>query len=171
MKRNLIKYLEREHLIVEFLSYDEESGQLIWQKRPPYSRIIVGNRAGNRLRNGRSLVKLNGSLLYVHHIIWWLVYSKWPTDELDHANGDPTDNRISNLREADRFKNTQNSRYRGIAGLKGAYPLAHGDRWFSRITANGKSIYLGIFLTEKKAHFAYCVAAAKYHGEFACTGR
>ncbi|EHB7575351.1 HNH endonuclease, partial [Escherichia coli] len=35
--------------------------------------------------------------LYVHRIAWLMVYNDWPTDVIDHINGDRSDNRIANL--------------------------------------------------------------------------
>ncbi len=87
---------------------------------------------------------------------------------VDHINHNGLDNRRCNLRLATSSENMMNQRTlrETSSGLKGAYPIK--NRWTSKITVNGKRIYLGTFETAHDAHLAYCAAALKYHGEFAC---
>ena len=53
-----------------------------------------------RIKNGREFVKL-------HQLVWTLVYGTFPK-QIDHINGNPTDNRIENLREVSFSENDMN---------------------------------------------------------------
>ena len=91
--------------------------------------------------------------------------------EVDHINGDGLDNRRENLRLATHAENSRNLRMPSTnsSGLKGASWHKAAQKWRSRIIINGQDIHLGLFLTAEAAHAAYCVASAKYHGEFGKT--
>lgn len=103
-----------------------------------------------------------------HHIAWFLMKGRWPSEEIDHRNLDKSDNRWTNLRTATHAQNMTNvkSRSKRDGALKGAFPNGHG-KWISKIRADGKSKRLGLFLTAAEAHAAYVSAAAELHGEFA----
>lgn len=92
---------------------------------------------------------------------------------IDHINGDPLDNRRSNLRITDHKRNMWNRRvsYNSRSGYKGVYPNTgknSGARmpWTARITTNGKRTHIGIFKTAFEAHLAYIAAEEKARGEF-----
>lgn len=104
-----------------------------------------------------------------HRIAWLLVYGEWPTDQIDHINGDRKDNRISNLRLATNAQNAANSRRRAhnTSGFKGAFFHKRRNRWMAQIGVNGRQFHLGYFDTPEAAHAAYCEAAREHYGEFA----
>lgn len=87
---------------------------------------------------------------------------------VDHINQVVDDNRIENLRAADKYTNQQNSGPKqSISGLKGARFDKSRNRYLSDIRVFKKRIHLGTYKTAEEAHEAYKVAALKYHGEFA----
>jgi hypothetical protein len=93
------------------------------------------------------------------------VYGEWPTDLIDHANGDPSDNRLCNLREANRATNAANARRPrdNTSGFKGVSWAKSARKW--RATLAGK--HIGIYDTKEDAASAYARAAKELHGEFA----
>lgn len=90
---------------------------------------------------------------------------------VDHINRDRLDNRKENLRICTYSQNSCNksvtksnltSKYKGVTYVK---RLKH---WQVQISNNLKTMYVGVFKTEKEAALAYNKAALKFHGEFAC---
>ena len=57
---------------------------------------------GSYDKDGYLIIKVRASQYKAHRVVWLLNYGDWPKQELDHINRNRTDNRIENLREADR---------------------------------------------------------------------
>lgn len=89
--------------------------------------------------------------------------------EIDHVNGDGTDNRRQNLRVATHRQNMQNTSLRSdnTSGLKGAFWDKSTNRWMAAIGHDGRFINLGRYNTAEEAHEAYAAAARRLFGEFA----
>ncbi len=118
--------------------------------------------------NGYHVVTINKKTYYAHRIIFFMVYGRWP-EQIDHIDGDRSNNVLSNLREA---SNAQNNRNKGLrstnkTGFKGVSYNKINRNYNARITVNYKSIHLGCFDTPQAAHEAYKQAALKLHGDFA----
>lgn len=60
------------------------------------------NSNGSYDKDGYLIIKVKRKQFKAHRIVWLLNYGEFPNGELDHINRDRTDNRIENLREADR---------------------------------------------------------------------
>jgi hypothetical protein len=88
---------------------------------------------------------------------------------VDHINGDPLDNRKSNLRVCTAYENSLNRRVgvNNTSGYKGVHLHTKLKRWTARIGANGKRLHLGLFDTPEEAAKAYNLAAVQHHGKFA----
>lgn len=147
-----------------FLGYDAESGAMTWIRRPG-NRRRIGSAAGRRNRLGYLNIGLLGKPYQAHRIAWFLMTGEQPPDVIDHIDGDPTNNRWSNLRAATRALNNANRR-KTRAGLKGVALLPHG-RFQAQIKASGVNHYLGSFDTEEEAHQAYIAKAEELFGTFA----
>lgn len=106
----------------EYLKYEPESGFLYWAKSIG-ARAKVGNLAGSKNGEGYVQIKVQGRVYLAHRIAWLLTYGNWPIDEIDHINGDRSDNRIKNLRAVSRSMNQRNAQRRmdntsGIIGVR-----------------------------------------------------
>lgn len=133
-------------------------------------KIWKGSReVGSLDNNGYRRVCFNGKRPLAHRLAWFLYYGEWPTDQIDHINGNKDDNRISNLRLASDFQNMWNrgKPQNNTSGFKGVSWHKQRQKWIALIGVNGVLKYLGYFEDLEKAAAAYQTAAIKYHGEFA----
>ncbi len=148
--------------------YEPETGQFYWRVTNS-NRAKAGTIAGSINRHGHVIITINGGRYLAHRLVWLLIYGEWPSEEIDHKNGDPGDNRLENLRAATHAQNMRNCRNRSTntSGLKGVRWRPDKSKWVARIQHEGKDIHIGYFSTAEEAYAAYCSAAAQYHGEFA----
>lgn len=152
----------------QVLEYEPLTGNFKWLIATP--RAPIGAVAGVITNTGYRVMSVDAQKHLAHRLVWFYVHGKWPEHQIDHINGNRADNRLSNLREATPGQNAHNAKARSTnkSGLKGV--SLHRGRWHARIVVDYKMIILGYFPTKEAAHAAYCVAAKKYHGEFANNG-
>ena len=173
--------LTQEYLS-ECFCYHHDTGDLVWKMRPrEHFNTDSGQRIANNLHagviagvsnsRGYISIKVNGKLYRAHRLIWLLIHGAWPRDEIDHIDGNPSNNKLENLREATRLENTRNKRklrstacrYKGVTRTK-------SGKFYAQIGVDYKSIYSELFHTEEEAHAAYVEMADKYFGAFANYG-
>ncbi len=88
---------------------------------------------------------------------------------VDHINGDRTDNRRCNLRLCTNKENVRNARVasHNTTGYKGVSYNKRRKKYESRITVDGRQLFLGYFINPIEAALAYDRAALRYLGEYA----
>jgi hypothetical protein len=164
-------------LVRELLIYNPATGNLIWRKRDDgpawwntkYAGKIAGSIWTSRnCKTSYRRVRILGWDFKAHRVIWLYMTGKWPVD-IDHINGDGTNNRWTNLRETTRAQNRANSvasrnNKLGLRGVSFHKPTA---RFRSRIKVDGKNWHLGLFDTKEEARAAYLAAAVEAWGKFA----
>jgi hypothetical protein len=128
----------------EFLEYCPFSGQLTW--KIGRGRARAGDSAGCKA-NGYIQVRFLGKLYYAHRLAYYLMTGTEPAGEIDHINGDTTDNRWNNLRVVTGTVNQRNaSRPRNnTSGVNGVSWDSRKKKWKAAITVDRKSIFLGYF--------------------------
>jgi hypothetical protein len=148
------------------LHYSPESGQFTWIDCKAYG-VKNGDVAGWESL-GYCFIKVKGVDCQVHNLAWVYVHGRLPDGELDHINGDGTDNRLSNLREVSRFNNMKNRKVNcnNTSGCKGVTWHTNIKKWQARITSNGVRYHLGYFDSVDDAGNAYDKAAVELHREF-----
>ena len=126
----------------------------------------AGCRAGFMDVHGYWRITIDGKKYYEHHLVWFWIHGEWP-NEIDHEDGDRSNNIPTNLRKCNRSLNNCNSqRPTGESGLRGAYLDKRSLQWYSKIQFGGQVIYLGAFATAMESHLAFEAAAERLHGEF-----
>jgi hypothetical protein len=155
--------------LVEILEYNSNTGLITWKKNR--SRTAKkGSPAGCISSCGYIQVMINRKKYMLHRIAWLLGTGIDPVDfEIDHANGNKTDNRLCNLRKASRAENTwnQSKPKSNTSGHKGVSWSKKYGKWVAYIGVNWERMHLGYFLDKEQAKAAYEDAANKYHGNFA----
>lgn len=142
------------------LSYNPETG--LFTRRVTANGWLAGQIAGVQTRYGYVKVGLKGWKYFAHHLAWIYVHGSFPTSEVDHINGDRTDNRIANLRCVDRATNCQNIRTpksTNKLGLIGVTQYRAGGKTRFKAT-----IVVGSYDTPEEAHEAYLRAKTVLHG-------
>jgi len=155
-----------QDILIEFLDYCPETG-VFTRKVRTSNRVKVGDIAGAKDSSGYVRFMAAGRLYLAHRLAWLYMNGCWPANHLDHINGDITDNRIANLREATSAQNSANcpASWSNKSGFKGV--SRSRGKWRAQISVNNKKIALGAYSTPELAHAAYREAAEKYHGDFA----
>lgn len=146
----------------ELLDYDPATGWLTW--RSSRGRVKAGARAGCIDQLGYRKIGFDCVAVRAHRLIWLHVHGVWPTNEIDHRNGNRDDNWLANLRDVTISGNAQNrrrARADSQTGLLGASPYRGGFR--AEIMVNRKRLRLGCFDTPEAAHAAYLAAKRSLH--------
>lgn len=94
---------------------------------------------------------------------------EWPADEIDHINGDPFDNRWTNLRPATHMQNHSNrgKNRNNKSGFKGVSWHRGAQKWVAQIRSQNQVRYLGVFTDPHEAALVYRKAELEAFGEFA----
>jgi hypothetical protein len=144
-----------EKMILEHLMYTPQDGKVWWIKHPRRS-TANGTEAGNMMKNGYRKLKFCGKQYLTHRVAWLLHHGSWPVGDIDHIDGNPANNKLSNLRDVSHRVNIQNRKSattKNKTGLLGV--VKRRNKYAAHIHKNGKQIYLGLFPTAELAHQAY----------------
>ena len=165
----------------QLIDYDPETGALVWRVRDvsfftdgKKSALVAMNTwnarcAGKPALNGKmSSGYFSGRIFvrhYLSHRVAWAIYSgAWPERQIDHINGNKSDNRIVNLRSATSQENSKN-RAIGIKNTSGTIGVSWSEqksKWLVRINKNGRQIAIGSFKSKDDAISARAKASLEY---------
>jgi hypothetical protein len=147
----------------ELLRYDPDTGFFFWRKaKGGWGR--PGRPAGGTNGEGYRQIGIDRRYFYAHRLVWLYVHGEFPTNCIDHINGNRSDNRLANLRSATVQENNFNVRaVRAASGFVGVYWDERSKKWRASIKANGSATTLGRFSTPEAAHEAYQSAKRILH--------
>ncbi len=152
--------LPAQERLQRLFEYHPVSGWLVWKLGAHVK--MGGKRAGSHAGStGYRTVKISGCLYLEHRLIWQLVHGCCP-EELDHISGDRYDNRLVNLRMADRFLNTRNKAIptSNTSGVIGVVWNKKAKKWQAQAGGRNKR-HIGYFSSKEDA------AKARHHYEMA----
>lgn len=154
----------------ELLDYDPGTG-IFTNRTRRSTNTVVGAQAGYAKRAGYRVIRLDRILYYANRLAWLYVHGEWPKGMVDHADGDPSNDRIGNLRDATRAQNGWNAGVRAdnTSGHRGVHWSKIHERWVASIQVNGRRTCLGYFADITAAAKAYDAAAARLFGAYART--
>jgi hypothetical protein len=159
----------------EYLDYNPDTGIIIWKKITS-NRVKVGREAGGY----RSLlwcptvrvektIGFQGHRYLLSRIIYFMYHGEDPAElTIDHIDGNPLNNKISNLRLATKGQNSCNKKLQinNKSGVSGVYFRNDINKWTASIQVCGKKTTLGYWWTKKEAIQARKEAEKKYFGKF-----
>jgi len=170
------KPLPPQDYLRKILDYDPESGSLKWRWRegaaPQTNKLRAGMPAFTSLTpKGQFRGSIDNSLYMAHRIIWMMVHGVEP-DEIDHINGNPSDNRLVNLRSVTHAENLRNTRVpvTNTSGHIGIYWCKRREKWEAKIMVGGSQIHIGYYRDFEDAVVARKAAECE-HGYHANHGR
>lgn len=148
--------------LMELLIYNPSTGDFMGKN---------GLKVGIPHNRGYVLIRVDGARYLAHRLAWLYMTGRWPTHEIDRANGVKNDNAFANLREATRSQNCMNRSVQrnNSIGLKGVTKRTQkklSKPYIAHIKVDKRRIYLGYFATAEEAFNAYCAAAQAHHGSF-----
>jgi hypothetical protein len=163
----------------EVLDYCPSTGIFTWKPRTEprrgatiFNKRFAGKQAGCPDAYGYIQLSIDRGRYKAHRLAWLWVHGTLPADkEIDHRDGNPANNAISNLRLATRQQQVSNTGPRKPGHPKGCHWNKRERKWYARFRLNGRNLSLGAFKRLEDAQAARARAEAKYHGAFAYTAR
>jgi hypothetical protein len=149
--------------LLELFEYNEETGDLLFKPRPPeafatyqafkvFNSKCLGKPAGAKHAGGYLSVKVDGKSYLSHRMIWIMVHGTIPDLEVDHINGVRNDNRLANLRLADKLGNAHNQCMHADnkSGVMGVHFDSRRRRWNATASNGGQKLQIS-FATKEEA--------------------
>ncbi len=160
-------------LLVQILHYNAITGIFHWRIRPT-NRVYVGDIAGKINTEGYVQIQYRGELYSAHRLAWLYCYGYVPDIQIDHIDGDHSNNRLLNLRlcygstgvgailNQQNRKGPQQNNTTGWLGVD--YLPKRGKNCFrTRIMVDEDSVYIGRYQTVEEAGLMYLMAKSFYH--------
>ena len=161
VKKNLL--IMSPDLARELFDYDKTTGILTHRIRDPkyfkterafkwWNTRYSNTQAGYVSKAGYLSVRILGVKYWAHRIIWLWCNGEMP-NHIDHINGNPSDNRIENLRSVTLGENNKNQaiQINNTSGITGVFWRRDCKKWVSQIKVNGKHKHLGYFSDKNDA--------------------
>lgn len=164
----------------ECFDYDAATGALTWRIRPRehfkggagwhnFNNQFANRPAGLADKSGHIEVKLNGKGYQIARVIWAMQTGQMDFGLIDHIDGGPKNNRMSNLRLATHAQNARNRSHssRNSSGVTGVTYHSQSGKWWARVTVGGKTHSFGLHKTVEGAAQVTYEAKQRLFGEYA----
>lgn len=152
----MAKPLPDQEFLRDVLDYNADTGFLFWKdteevRRTP-ARVVGAQAFQAKTAKGYYRGGLFGRNVMAHRVVWKWHHGTEPP-EIDHIDGNPSNNKIDNLRAATRQENVRNTRIRknNKSGTQGVYWHSQKGRWVANIRDGGRQLELGCFVEKAEA--------------------
>jgi len=184
INKNIIETKKEElthEMLKNILNYDELTGVFIWRVRDVkfFTSLHQYNswNASHANKEAGSISKTHGMIFKSirifnknypgHRLAYFYMTGKWPKEDIDCIDGDYTNLKFKNIRQATRSDTRyKRSEPHGKNKLIGCHYCNTKKKYVSQTTKNGKRIFLGYFNTPEEAHQAYVNAKRQISPEF-----
>jgi hypothetical protein len=150
------------------LDYNPLTGVLTWRyceaMRREWNTRYSGTVAGSFTANGYRSISIDDRPHRAHRIAWLLMHGAWPSDQIDHINGDTADNSMINLRDVSHTENCRNAATpkNNTSGVVGVRQRKATGKWEAKIKVDYRTIHLGYFANLADAIAARLAAEITY---------
>jgi hypothetical protein len=155
--------------VVRVLEYNSLTGIFTWKVDRDSGfwkgAIKAGTLAGDiQKRTGYHRIMINNIRYFSHRLAWLISTGDFPNEFIDHINGNRSDNRLINLREATKQQNNRNAckRKDNTSGIKGVSWHKASSKWAARIGNK----HLGLFVSKEEATAVREEEVKRRFGEF-----
>lgn len=142
-----------------------ENGQVLIdldKKELVHQHKVYLKRHGDKLY---ATISIEGKKYNLHRFLLNIHEEKYTIDRVvDHINGNPLDNRLSNLRICSHKDNMKNIRKK--SSIVGVGWIKANKKWTARIMSNYKNIHIGNYDTYEEAVLARIEKEKELFGEF-----
>jgi len=147
-----------------------------------FTRISTGKYSKTTSKDKYIYIFIGSRHYYAHRLAHLYVNGLFPKDQIDHIDGNKSNNKWNNLRAADKSQNLRNQgKYsNNSSGHKGVFWHKQNKNWTVRVNIDRKEAeimgikgtckHIGSFNNKDDAVAASKLAFLKYHGEFANYG-
>ncbi len=128
------------------LSYDPETG--VFRRRISTAhRVKVGEIAGSIGTKGYRVIMIATVNYKAHRLAFLYMTGAFPQEEVDHINGNRSDNSWGNLRAVSRAENSLNRKMSVVnkSGATGVYWDDRTKKWVAQVKRSGRRRYLEHF--------------------------
>lgn len=150
----MAKKLPSPQQVRKLLRYEPNTGKLFWRVRTPdmfsnsyraadgncrnWNSKHAGKEAFTSVSNGYLVGSVFGIKMKSHRVIWAYTYGAWPKNQIDHIDGNKSNNRIENLRDVSNLINHRNMKRSSLntSGHTGVH--RHQGKW--RVKLGNKHI-------------------------------
>ena len=146
------KELPAQELLLKLFTYDKDTGEITNKVQRAASAPKGAQAARGHTRGSKRIrITIDGRCqsYLAHRIIWKLVTGdNLINEEIDHIDGNPSNNKWNNLRKATRAQQERNKEHANGYSKR-------GNKWRARIQHEGRRITIGTYPCPLLARLAY----------------
>ena len=157
-----------QKILQEALNYNPLTGDFTWKTKIS-RKVNIGQEAGCPMPSGYKKITIFGRQCLAHRLAFLYMTGTWPQGQIDHIDGNTSNNVWINLRDCSPRENSCNTSLRkdNTSGIKGVSLHKRTGMWTVHIYINGRDTNLGYFKDKTEAQEVITTAREQYHGEYA----